>query len=94
VAEIVTGMLPPNAEWRATVRRRGLDNELYVEAEADLALCRAVENAFHDRAGLGVTVVPAEGGSIARSREKTQRIMVEESLESAGPPNPARRGTC
>lgn len=79
VANIITGMLPPSAEWRAIVRRRGPDDELILEAEAAPALCRAVEDAFHERVGLTVTVIPADRDSFTRSREKTRRVVVDTS---------------
>jgi phenylacetate-CoA ligase len=79
VAEIVSDMLPPTAEWRGVVRRCGLDDELLLEAEATPALCDAVETAFQTRVGLNVTVIPAESGALLRSREKTRRIVVESS---------------
>jgi phenylacetate-CoA ligase len=77
VAEIVSGVLPPSAEWRVVVRRRGQDQELLVQAEAPAQLCRALEVAFDERVGLGVTVVPTPGDAFARSREKTRRVVFE-----------------
>jgi phenylacetate-CoA ligase len=91
VAEIVTGMLPPSAEWRAIVRRCGLDDELILEVEATPEMCGAVELAFHERVGMDVTVVPTDGAALARSREKTRRIMIEVVPEGA---SPVRRTAC
>jgi phenylacetate-CoA ligase len=79
VAEIVSGLLPASAEWRAVLRRRDPDDELIVEAEAAPDLCRAVELAFRHRVGLSVAVSPVGAGALARSREKTQRILVDSS---------------
>jgi phenylacetate-CoA ligase len=95
VADIVTGMLPPSAEWRAVVGRRGPDDELVLEAEATPALCRAVEDAFQERVGLTVTVIPTDGDAFARSREKTRRVVV--ATLPTGPadvPDRDRRGGC
>jgi phenylacetate-CoA ligase len=95
VANILTGMLPPSAEWRAVVRRRGLDDELILEAEATPALCRAVEDAFQERVGLTVTVIPTDGDAFVRSREKTRRVVVDTSpADAADAPDPGRRGGC
>ena len=95
VADIVTGMLPPSAEWRAVVRRRGLNDELFLEAEATPDLCRTLEVAFHERVGLGITVVPTDGDAFARSREKTRRVVFETSPASPGvTQDPSRRGGC
>jgi phenylacetate-CoA ligase len=77
VAEIVTAMLPPTAEWRAIVRRHGYDADLILEVEGEPALCEAVELAFQTRLGLAVTVIPTDGAALMRSREKTRRIVVE-----------------
>lgn len=84
VADIVTGILPPSAEWQAIVRRRGPDDELILEAEATPALCQTVEDAFSERVGLAVTVIPTDGDAFARSRWKTRRVVVDVS-----PPGPA-----
>ncbi len=92
VAEIVTGTLPATAEWRATVRRYGLDDELVVEAEASDELCEAVAVAFQERVGMAVTVIPVDGTTIARSREKTRRIAIE--LVPADGPRPPRGASC
>lgn len=86
VAEIVTGLLPPSAEWHAVVRRQGEDDELLVEAEASSHVCRAIEEAFRDRLGLCVPVHPNPGDTLERSRAKTRRILVE---SSSGEPSPA-----
>lgn len=93
VAEIVSGILPPDAEWRAVVRPRGLDHEMFVEAEATAQVCQALEIAFDERVGLGVTVVPTDGGAFARSREKTRRVIFE-STDGAAEVSPARRRGC
>lgn len=77
VAEIITGMLPPSAEWRGTVRRYGLDDELQLEVEGAPELCRAVAVAFQERVGMEVTVLPTDGATLVRSREKTRRISIE-----------------
>ena len=77
VAEIITGMLPPSAEWRGTVRRYGLDDELQLEVEGTPELCRAVAVAFQERVGMEVTVLPTDGATLVRSREKTRRISIE-----------------
>jgi phenylacetate-CoA ligase len=95
VADIVTGMLPPSAEWRAVVRRRGQDDELILQAEATPDVCRALETAFDERVGLGVTVVPTDGHAFVRSREKTRRVVIETSNASPGDAQEARRrGGC
>jgi phenylacetate-CoA ligase len=95
VADIVTGMLPPSAEWRAIVRRRGPDDELILEAEATPALCQAVEDAFSERVGLAVTVIPTDGEAFARSHEKTRRVVVHASPSGpADAVDPRRRGGC
>jgi phenylacetate-CoA ligase len=94
VAEIVTSMLPPSAEWRGMVRRRGDDDELVLEAEATKDLCVAVEVAFQERVGMEVTVVPAEASAIARSREKTRRILIDRSPAAAASADTARRASC
>jgi phenylacetate-CoA ligase len=77
VAEIVSAMLPPTAEWRATVRRYVDDAELLLEVEAEPAMCEALELAFQARVGLAVTAIPTDGATLTRSREKTRRIVVE-----------------
>jgi phenylacetate-CoA ligase len=76
IAEIVSGLLPATSEWRAEVHRRGDDDELVLAAEAPQALCQAIERAFRDRVGLTLTVRAAAAGDLARSREKTRRILV------------------
>lgn len=83
VAEIVSEILPPSAEWRAVLRRGDPDDELLIEAEADAEACAAVADAFRTRVGLGVEVVPA--GELARSREKTRRILVDATRLAASP---------
>ncbi|MDA0167668.1 AMP-binding protein [Solirubrobacter taibaiensis] len=85
VAEIVSELLPASAEWRAMLRRREPDDEMFIEAEADHALCIAVANAFRDRVGLTVSVDSVAAGSLHRSREKTQRILVESSALASVP---------
>jgi phenylacetate-CoA ligase len=93
VADIITAMLPPNAEWRGTVRRRGIDDELILYAEAPPDRCRAIEEAFQERVGMDVTVRPTDRDTLARSRHKTSRIVVEIVPEDA-PPLSARRSSC
>lgn len=93
VAEIVTAMLPPSAEWRGIVRRRGQDDELVLEVEANSALCEAIELAFHERVGMDVTAVAVDGAALARSREKTRRIAIEVVADAAAP-RPVRRAVC
>jgi phenylacetate-CoA ligase len=83
IAEIMSGLLPATSEWRAEVRRRGEDDELVLEAEAPAELCRAVEQAFRDRVGVGVTVCSAPAGELARSREKTHRILLASTRGAA-----------
>lgn len=77
IAEIMSEILPATCEWRALVRRRDEDDELLVETEASVDLCRAVERAFRDRVGTGLTVTTVDARNLARSREKTQRILIE-----------------
>lgn len=77
VSEVMSDLLPPSAEWRAVIRRRGDDDELVVEAEASRTVCQAVEVAFAERLGLGVAVTPASGSALVRSHMKTHRILVE-----------------
>ncbi len=79
VAEIISELLPASTEWRAVLRRGEPDDELFVEAEADPSPCRAVEFAFRNRVGLNVSVKSAGAGALARSRDKTQRILVDSS---------------
>jgi len=86
IAEIMSEVLPATSEWRAEVRRRGEDDELLLEAEASTDVCHAVERVFRDRVGLGVTVRAVIAGELARSREKTQRILIDSST-------PARAGS-
>jgi phenylacetate-CoA ligase len=86
VAEIMSELLPATAEWRALVRRREQDDELVVEAEAPHDLCQAVERAFRDRVGLGLTVSSTEARALSRSREKTQRILIDSSTPADSVP--------
>jgi phenylacetate-CoA ligase len=76
-AEILSELLPPAAEWRAVAHRAGEDDELLIEVEGSLELCRDVERAFRERIGLGLRVVARDPGSLARSLEKTQRVLIE-----------------
>jgi len=76
VAEIMAELLPPHAEWRAIVTRQKEDDEFLIEAEASREVCDAVARAFRERIGVGLTVNPFEAGAFARSREKTQRILI------------------
>jgi phenylacetate-CoA ligase len=89
INEIMSELLPATSEWRAFVRRRGEDDELVIEAEASAELCHTVERAFRDRIGLGLTVAPAEGEAISRSREKTQRILIDSATASPCARRPA-----
>ena len=77
ISEILSELLPATAEWRAVVRRNGQDDELFVEAEASREACQAVERAFRDRVGLGLTVTSLQADALWRSREKTQRILID-----------------
>ncbi len=77
VAEIVSELLPATAEWRALIRRRDQDDELVIEAEAPAELCRIVERTFRDRVGVGLTVSPTHADAFSRSREKTQRVLID-----------------
>ena len=76
VAEIMSELLPATSEWRAVLRRRNNADELVIEAEAASSACRTVELAFQDRVGLRVSVSPAQPNALARSWEKTRRILV------------------
>ncbi len=80
LAEIMSELLPPTAEWRACVIPHEPDNELLLEAEAPPDLCRTVEQALRDRVGLGLTVRSIAEGALARSPLKTKRILVDSSL--------------
>jgi phenylacetate-CoA ligase len=97
VAEIITGMLSPTAEWRAVVRRYGSDgelrndDELLIEAEALPSQCAEIERTFHERVGLTVRVVPTDGSTIVRSLKKTRRFCVEHMSDE---PPPVGRSTC
>lgn len=86
LAEIMSEFMPPTSEWRACVTPREPDNELSLEAEAAPDLCRRVERAFRDRIGLSLTVSSVEEGVLARSREKTKRILVESATPSTASP--------
>ena len=88
VAEIMSSLLPATAEWRALVQRRHEDDELLVEAEAPPELCQTVERAFRERVGLTLAVASIEAGVLARSREKTQRILIDSGATARD-----RRGT-
>ena len=83
VAEIMSELLPASAEWRAVLRRRERDDELLVEAEAPIEACDAIVGAFRHRVGLNVNVIAAPAGALARSRAKTQRILVDSAGASA-----------
>lgn len=85
IAEIVTGLLPPSAEWHAVVRRQDEDDELLVEAEAPPGVCQAIEEAFRDRLGLCVPVRSIPSDTLERSRAKTRRILVESSSGGRSP---------
>ena len=92
-AEIMVELLPPAAEWRAVVHRAGDDDELVIEVEGSLDLCRDVDRAFRERIGLGLSVEAREPGSLARSLEKTQRVLVASprpgrDADAAGPARP------
>jgi phenylacetate-coenzyme A ligase PaaK-like adenylate-forming protein len=76
VSEIMAELLPPSAEWRAIITRQNEDDELLIEAEAARDVCESVARAFRDRVGVGLTVTPMPAAAFARSREKTQRILV------------------
>ena len=89
-AEIMAELLPPAAEWRAMVHRAGDDDELVIEVEGSPELCRDVDRAFRERIGLGLSVVPRDRGSLARSLEKTQRVLVASPQTGADASGPAR----
>lgn len=82
VAEILSELLPATSEWRVLVRRQDQDDELLVEVEAPPSVCGAVERAFRDRIGLGLTVSSTGTEAFSRSREKTQRILIDSSAAS------------
>lgn len=84
VAEILTGLLPVGAEWRAIISRQGAEDELEVEIEAPEERCQAVERAFAERVGLHVTAIPVRPGQVPRSREKTRRLLVASAF-ATGP---------
>lgn len=94
VAEIVSAVLPPSAEWRAVVRRRGPDHDLLVQAEATAQVCQTLETAFDERVGLDVMVVPTDRDAFVRSREKTRRVVFETSATDPASDPPARRRGC
>jgi phenylacetate-CoA ligase len=90
LAEIISDLMPATAEWRAWVTSNHPDNELCVEAEVSVEHCRRVERAFRERIGLGLSVVPAEPGSLARSRHKTrrtQRVLLKSSSNTERMPD-------
>jgi phenylacetate-CoA ligase len=76
VAEIMSEILPATSEWRAILRRRHRHEELVIEAEAASSVCKTVEDAFQDRVGLRVSVSSVPLDALARSREKTQRVLI------------------
>jgi phenylacetate-CoA ligase len=75
-AEIMAELLPPTAEWRAIVTRKHEDDELLIEAEASRDVCDLVAQVFRERIGVALTVNSMHAGAFARSREKTQRILI------------------
>lgn len=87
ITEIMSELLPATAEWRATVHRRGEDDELLIEAEASTEICQSVERAFRSRIGLGLTVSPAGMDTLTRSREKTQRILIDSASCTTAQPS-------
>jgi phenylacetate-CoA ligase len=87
ITEIMSELLPATAEWRAVVYRRGEDDELLIEAEASSELCQSVERAFRSRIGLGLTVSPAGADTLTRSREKTQRILIDSASCTTAQPS-------
>ena len=90
MAEITSELLPASAEWRALVTRQGEDDELVIEVEATRELCHEVERAFRDRIGLSLSVRALPAGSMARSLEKTQRVLIDSPGGGASVSN--RRG--
>ena len=84
VAEIMSQFMPPTAEWRAWIVRRESDDRLLVEAEASPDLCQELKLAFQDRVGVNLTVTSVEAGVLARSNDKTQRILTD-STKAATP---------
>jgi 4-hydroxyphenylpyruvate dioxygenase len=86
VAEIMSQFMPATAEWRAQIIRREPDDQLLVEAEASPDLCRAVKTAFQERVGVSLTVTSIEANTLARSRDKTQRILIDSSTAGASDP--------
>ena len=87
ITELMAELLPATAEWRAVVYRRGEDDELLIEAEASGELCQSVERAFRSRIGLGLTVTPAGADTLTRSREKTQRILIDSASCNTAQPS-------
>jgi phenylacetate-CoA ligase len=96
VAQIISSVLAPSAEWRGTAYRNGPECTLVVHAEASAPQCRDLEHLFAERIGMDATVVPVDGAHLSRSRDKTRRIVVE-TLETpedvaAASGRPARPG--
>ena len=85
VADIMAQCLPATAEWQACVVQREPDHELIVEAECLPELCQAIKRAFQERIGLSLTVSPVAAGTLARSRHKTRRILIDSSKSSRSP---------
>jgi len=83
IAEIMSASLPATSEWRAEVRSRGLDDELWIEVEASADFCKRVERSFRDRIGVSLTVVPVGADDLVRSREKSKRILIESPTSAA-----------
>jgi 4-hydroxyphenylpyruvate dioxygenase len=79
VAEIMSQFMPATAEWRAQIIRHEPDDQLVVEAEASPDLCQAVKLAFQERVGVSLTVTSIQADTLARSREKTQRLLIDSS---------------
>jgi phenylacetate-CoA ligase len=94
VAEIVSAVLPPSAEWRAVVRSRGPDHELLLQAEAAPPVCQSLQSAFRERVGLDVMVVATERDAFARSLEKTRRVVFDNSTILSPDDQAARRSGC
>jgi phenylacetate-CoA ligase len=84
ISELLSELLPPTAEWRALILRRGQDDELLVEVEASHETCQLVERACRDRIGVGVTVSARQADALSRSRDKTQRILIDSSRVAGG----------
>jgi phenylacetate-CoA ligase len=94
VAEIISAVLPPSAEWRAVVRSRGPDHELLVQAEASAQVCQTLETAFSERVGLDVSVLPTERDAFTRSLEKSRRVVFDTSANQPETEQPPRRRGC